>query len=407
MDTQADQNKKMAILSLSFGNRMKIAWQLTKPRLIPYFLFFLVLSIASLIAMGIPIFLMESLSPVFVILLPFPLVALLFITVGFYSSILRFMEGQESSFQINTFFEPFHRWKTLLPTLLIFGLVYMLIQIVFGLFSLIPILGGVINLLAMIVMTIATTCYFFYMAEHKNASMGKLLSTPPTLILPHMSRWMGAIGGAILAYLPLFVLTIIFVVTLLTVDSGFFDELYYGYEYDYYGYESSGMGVAAALGLILVAIFICFCGFIAYIFSSFLFAIAYKQSLIAQELMPPKTADPFGQPNQFTPNNPFGQANQFGQNMPNQTSQPGQPGYPEQAGYPGQAGQPGYPGQAGYPEQTQQFGHFEQGQPNQPAQPAQPTQEAQPNQDAPQEKASAPDQTGEFKPPSQPGSPQN
>ena len=104
MDAQVDLDKKMAILSLSFGNRMKIAWQLTKPRLVPYFLFFLSLGIASVIAMGLPLFLAESLSPVFVILLPFPILALLFISVGFYSSILRFMEGQEAHFEINTFF---------------------------------------------------------------------------------------------------------------------------------------------------------------------------------------------------------------------------------------------------------------------------------------------------------------
>ena len=410
METTADQNKKMAILSLTFGNRMKIAWQLTKPRLIPYFLFFMVLGVACMFAMGVPIFLMDALSPVFAILLPFPLLALLFVSVGFYSSILRFMEGQEAHFEIRTFFEPFQRWKTLLPTLLIFGLVYVTIQLVLGLFSLIPILGGIINILATIIMTIATACYFFYIAEHKNAPMGKLLSTPPSLIFPHMSRWMGAIGGSLLAYLPLFVFTIIFVVILAVSDSSIFDELRYGYDYDYdyYGYESGGMTVAAILGLILIGLFVCFCGFIAYIFSSFLFAIAYKQSLIAQELMPPKAADPFAQPNHAA-NNPFGQNNQFAQAdqfaqtnqfaqgdqfaQNNQASAPGQTWQASPASQVNQASQAHLASQVNLAHLANQAHQAEQaGQPTQPTQPTQPNQLNQPGQ---------PGQPGQYEPPNQ------
>ena len=341
MNMQENYDRKLAILSLSFKNRMKIAWQLTKPRLIPYFLFFLLFSIVAFIASFIPAFLGEQISSIFFILFVIPIALTAFISIGFYSSVLRFLEGKEKKIELATFFEPFHNWKTLLPALLVIGLIYLAIQIVFGLLSMIPALGFIISILGMIVTTILTTCYFFYLAEHQTASLGELLSKPINLILPHLARWMGAVGGAILSYLPAFILLVVFFMILFasgdnsTLDAIMSNNAYNDYYDNDYG-TSAGTPVTTILGLVAVAVIMCLCGFAAYIFSSFLFAIAYKQSTIASELMPQ-----FGAPNQFEPANQFGPSNNYAPF--NQPPQPGQYGQPAQPAHPMQPDQPTQP----------------------------------------------------------------
>ena len=284
MQNQADYQRKMTILSLTFKDRMRIAWQLTKPRLLPYLLFFLVLGVVSAVAFGIPAIL-TGIFPLFLVLFAVPLVALTFVSIGFYSSVLRYMDGLEPVFQISTILEPFKRWQSLLPAILIFGVVYIVLEFIVALLTLIPILGSIISLASMIFFSIIIACYFFYFAEHKQATLNELLSNPIKMIMPNLSRWMAAFGASVLAYLPLILLVIVGLLLAL-LEPYFLDELYYydsAYYNDYYG-ESSASQVIGIIVMIVMFIAGLLLGCVAYIFSMFLYAIAYKQSQIAMEM---------------------------------------------------------------------------------------------------------------------------
>ena len=286
----AEQDRKMAILSLTFGQKMKIAWQLTKPRLIPYFLLFAGASLALGIIYSVIIGLSSTIFPVFLVfLLPMPLVNIYFL-IGLYSSIIRYMDGKEQKFQLSTIFEPFRRWKQLLPIVLVLMAISIAVWIPVMIISMIPLIGIFANMVAVIIMFIVATAYFFYIAENMNNPTVDLIKTPLKLIVSSIPRWLTAAG----AYLLTCIMPCVILATIAAgvfVASGIIQPDA-AYTYDEYYELNSVSGGSLAASLLLLGL-TCVIGYVGSIFSLFMFAIAYKQSLLDNEIKNPPF---YGQP---------------------------------------------------------------------------------------------------------------
>ena len=286
----AEQDRKMAILSLTFGQKMRIAWQLTKPRLIPYFLLFAGASLALGIIYSVIIGLSSAIFPIFLVfLLPMPLVNIYFL-IGLYSSIIRYMDGKEQKFQLSTIFEPFRRWKQLLPVVLILMAISIAVWIPVAILSLIPFLGVLVSLIAMILLFIVVTAYFFYIAENMNNPTVDLIKTPLKLIVSSTPRWLSAAGAYLLTCaLPCLILATIAIGVFSASGIIPFDDAYSHSEYYEYA-DISGGALAVSLMIMMLT---CVIGYVGSVFSLFMFAIAYKQSLLDNEIKNPPF---YGQP---------------------------------------------------------------------------------------------------------------
>ncbi len=290
-----EQDRKTAILSLTFGQKMRIAWKLTKPRLIPYFLLFAGASLVLGVVYSIILGLSSAIFPVFLVfLLPMPIINIYFL-IGLYSSIVRYMDGKEHKFQLSTVFEPFRRWKQILPVVLILLGISIVIWIPVMILSMIPLIGILANMAAVIIMFIVATAYFFYIAENMDKPTVDLVKTPLKLVASSIPRWMPATGAYLLT-------CIMPCVILATIAAGVFIAsgiipLDAAYTYDeYYDFNSVSGGALAASLLLLVLT--CVIGYIGSIFSLFMFAIAYKQSLLDNEI---KNLPPYGQGSAYQP----------------------------------------------------------------------------------------------------------
>ena len=285
-----EQDRKTAILSLTFGQKMRIAWKLTKPRLIPYFLLFAGASLALGIIYSVIIGLSSAIFPVFLVfLLPMPLVNIYFL-IGLYSSIIRYMDGKEQKFQLSTVFEPFRRWKQLLPVVLILMAISIAVWIPVAILSLIPFLGVFVSLIAMILLFIVVTAYFFYIAENMNNPTVDLIKTPLKLLVSSIPRWLAAAGAYLLTCaLPCLILASIAIGVFSASGIIPLDDVHSHSEYYEYA-DISGGALAVSL---LIMVLTCVIGYVGSVFSLFMFAIAYKQSLLDNEIKNPPF---YGQP---------------------------------------------------------------------------------------------------------------
>ena len=276
---QTEYDRKMAILSLTFGQKVKIACTLTKSRIIPYLLLFLVTGLALGVVYAIIVGLSIAIFPIFLILLlPLPIPVIYFM-IGLYSSILKCMDGKEQSFQLSTILEPFKLWKQLLPTVLILFAIWFGVSIVLGIISIIPFIGAIIAQVAMIFLMMFVSAYFFYIADNMNQPTNDLIGTPPKLVTPSINRWIAGVGAYFLIWIPVMILMVIGIVAFVMSDPYFFDDVVYGY------YDTPDFNVLPLLVGCLFMLLATVAAYIGGIFAMFMFAIAYKQALLDRERM--------------------------------------------------------------------------------------------------------------------------
>lgn len=304
---QTEYDRKKSILSLTFGQRIKISWGLAKPGLLPYFLLFL----GAMAVFGLIYIVIISLSvmifPIFLLLLLPVQLVMAYFWVGVNSSILKYMDGKEQTLQLSTILEPLKSWQKIFPTMLALSAILILLTIVLGVLSLIPFLGIIISQVAWLFLIICIEAYMFYLAENSEQSTNDLLTKPAKLIIPSLSRWLPALGAYILACIPSFIFTIIAIVIFFASGISTMGA------YASYGASDSNMGlIAIALFFLILSLG---CAFVGTVFSLFMFAIAYKQSLIDRDMNPLNsgTQAPADQYNPFNPGAPQGQAPQSGQ----------------------------------------------------------------------------------------------
>ena len=280
---QAESNRKMAILSLTFGQKLKIAFKLSRSRLLPYFLAYLLLCLAFCLGAGIITALSALIFPIFYILMIPLILAMFYLGLGFCLSVLNCLDGKEAKFEFATLLLPLKQWQRLLPiTCALFGL-GIVAMIALTILSIIPFLGWIAAPVAMYLLMIVAFAYYFYLADYLaqplNRPVGELVTAPLRLITPSMNRWLPALGAYFLVMIPCMILTGISVFMLLAADPYLFDS----YGYGAYGSDlNMGMFVGGAFFSLLSLLTALLGG----IFTLFMFAIAYRQSQIDQEFAP-------------------------------------------------------------------------------------------------------------------------
>lgn len=322
---QAEYNRKMAILNLTFGQRIKIAWSLTKGRMIPYFLLFSVAFFVFVIPYILIVSLVTEVSLFFLILFfPYSLLYLYF-WVGVYSSGLKYIDNKEQRFQLSTIWEPFKLWEKNFPSFLAVSATYTAINFLMEIILLIPFAGIVLNLVLVLFLAIFGSSYWFYLADNTEKPTKDLLTTPAKLVFPSFVRWLAAVGATFLSFIPCFVFFILMFIPLIILDPSFVDPLLYDkYDLAYHETPDINLGLLAITLLFLLLTLITGC--ISFIFCLFVTAIAYKQSLIDREMNLLNSAT------QATAN----QQNPFNSGTPQAPPTPYSPQWPQG----GQGGQP-------------------------------------------------------------------
>lgn len=293
MIKQMDPARASAILNLRFGAKMKIAWQLFKLRALAYYgvIFLLILALGS--AFGVVIWLTDQ-APIFLLLFIPLLFLVAFIQIGFHRSVLRFMDGLEPNLQIATFFEPLIRIKRLIVPVLVCGICFLVANVIVELIELVPLIGWIIGLFLSGILNLILGAYDLFWGENEQADIGEAITVPMSLFASNLESWFSALLGCILVYTPAFILifTTVFAYLLLGHNlellNFFIDdpELYAPYG-NYYSYSSGATVGTGGLLAYAVSGFVCLILLIgAYIYSTFLYAIAYKQGMAKRQIVP-------------------------------------------------------------------------------------------------------------------------
>jgi len=292
MINQMDPSRASSILNLRFGAKMKIAWRLFRLRALAYSAISLLIVLGLGSAFFVAIWLSSQFLVFLVLFIPL-LIFTAFIQIGFHRSVLRFMDGLEPNLQITTFFEPLTRIKQLIVPMLVFGICFLVANFIVELLDMIPLFGWIISLPLSAILNLILGAYNLFWAENEQADIGECLGIPISLFAGNLESWFSALLGSILVYLPAFILIfiIVFSYLLLGHSLGALDFLIDDPEYyNPYGGYGSAYGATMNTGALVSYIFFGFITLIlllcAYIYSTFLYAIAYKQSMAKRQLMP-------------------------------------------------------------------------------------------------------------------------
>ena len=261
-----------AILALGFKEKALVAWQLTWARLFPYLGILFLLSIASICCNNIIVSLCEISIIFSVLFIPLDMAELLF-SLGIIATILRYMDGAEPRIRAQTLLEPFKHWLPLLPIIAI----YICLTIPENMRQLSVLQGASYYLiLAFSLLSWFFLAYFyFFMADCSTASTRQILQVPFYLLTRQPKIWLQAVATSLLLYAALLLLAVLMKMTVSWVAPGMDLVACYIYQ-DFTTVDLLGsLLVLAFLLTLFVLLLICS------IYMMFLFAIAYRQSIIA------------------------------------------------------------------------------------------------------------------------------
>ncbi len=261
-----------AILALGFKDKALVACQLTWARFFPYLGILFLFLIASLCCNAIITSLCEISITFSVLFIPLDIVQLLF-SLGIMATILRYMDGAEPHIRAQTLLEPFKRWLALLPI----SAMYICLTIPENLRQ----LSAFQNTAYYSVMIFSTVSWFFlvyfyfFMADCRTASTRQILQVPFYLLVRQPRIWFQAVLTCIILYGGLFLLALLMcgVISLVAPNM----DLVACYIYQ----DFATANLAGALLVLVFILIMLILLVILSIYTMFLFAIAYRQSIIA------------------------------------------------------------------------------------------------------------------------------
>ena len=271
-DCYMSPDRCKAILALGFKDKALVACQLTWARFFPYlgilFLFIIVsmccnAAITSLCKISI------AFSLLFI---PLDIVQLLF-SLGIMATILRYMDGAEPRIRAQTLLEPFKRWLALLPI----SAIYICLTIPENLRQ----LSTFQNTAYYSIIIFSTVSWFFlvyfyfFMADCRTASTRQILQVPFHLLVRQPRIWFQAVLACIILYGGLFLLALLMcgVVSLVAPNM----DLVACYIYQ----DFTTANLAGALLVLLFMLILFLLLLVSSLYAMFLFAITYRQSIIA------------------------------------------------------------------------------------------------------------------------------
>ena len=273
MENIMPPERARAILNLRFGDKLKIALLMTRKRFLGYFASILLLGIALWFAWAVTVFLMAFLIG-FILVIPL-LFATIFVIIGFHASILRYMDGIECNIAAHTFVEPCSRWLSLAVPVLVVIILLCLCELVAQMFLLIPFIGILMYTCLCPLLSMVQTCYLFYWAENRQANMEEHISNPLKLLFGNFGAWLSAFLLGLLGYVPGLICFAVYIAASILL-LGYSASSWTGPEFLFQG----GFGLLQIAGIVVIGV-VFFAGFI---FSTFVYAIAYKQSMAARQL---------------------------------------------------------------------------------------------------------------------------
>jgi len=206
--------------SLTFGEKISAAIALTKSRgltifvtlLVGGFVLFGVLIIGFLVFGGIPMmlaggsqssgFAAGAILGFIIVYLAFALLSQYFM-IGVNSLLLKYVDGQEpDGGVVAQVLSPWHNFLPVLLCFIVWFVLALVFNIVLAIFSLIPILGLLINLAGSMILGMVMSCVLFYIADTGGPSVGDVISTPIRLVKDNFISWLLAMVTAIVVYLP-------------------------------------------------------------------------------------------------------------------------------------------------------------------------------------------------------------
>lgn len=220
--------------AMTFGNKVNAAIELTKRHgltifltlLVGWVVLFVVFFVGLMIFGGIPMMMAGqqasagiTIGAILGMILVYIIFILLaqFFMIGTYSLLLKYVDGQRPADGVIS--QVLSPWRNFVPVLLcviVWMAIYFVCSIVLGIFSLIPFLGILINLAGSLILAIVLAAANMYIADKGNVTIGDVILTPINLVKDNFLTWLGAMGAAIIAYLP----GIILVVIIMVIGSG-------------------------------------------------------------------------------------------------------------------------------------------------------------------------------------------
>lgn len=265
-------DRRKTILALGFKQKTLIAWQLTWTKLFPYLGIILLLTVVSACCSAIIATLCEINIAFSLLFIPLDIATLLF-SLGILASILHYLDGKETRIRAQTLFEPFKRWISLLPI----GAIYVCFCIPENLHQL-EVFESNIYYLILFFITLSwffLAYFYFFMADCQTATTKQIFVAPFLLLTRQPKIWLQAVLTYILVYVALFLLVVLMFLAVSCVAPNM--DLIACYLYQ----DLSTVDLAGSLLVLFFLLILFILLLVSSIYTMFVFAIAYRQSIIA------------------------------------------------------------------------------------------------------------------------------
>ena len=280
-----DQARINAVLGLDFNAKIRLAWWLARKCALPYLpIMFALYALVPLLQGALYYSKLPSYLQLLAIL---PIIILLLGLVGLYRCALRYMDGLETGFNRATFLEPLSRLESVLPLVVLVSLFY-IPSYVYPLMFSNPFIYFVL-LVPCVILPLLFEYNFLYAAEAGRVGGMRVLTVPFRLLGANPKIWLSAVAGYGLGMLAIVIVTyplglVTGLAEALLAPETFFNDaelMSYLNIYEQLGTISSpllwALNLVSALisGLLASAVTV---------YSVFLFAIAYRQSIFAYNI---------------------------------------------------------------------------------------------------------------------------
>lgn len=273
-------SREQTIIRLDFNTKVRLAWQLSRACGLPYFALFsgillLIIFLQTAIYIAEP----NSILQIIPGLLYFGLFA---VCLGVCRSALLYMDGKENSFRWTTILEPVSRPVATLPLVTILTALFMLTQ----LYMFIPLSDSAILALALIALPLLLLLEYhcYYAAENTSANALEILTRPFGLIKCSPKIWLSGCAGYGLSYLVLIIVAFPAGIIVNLVDMLSNPGMFFNFDsQSYFHIPAMLTGSLAPVQFVVRAAYIFFVFLVTaatMVFNTFIFAIAYKQSIL-------------------------------------------------------------------------------------------------------------------------------